>query len=342
MVPRRQEFGHLAEEIAASDVVLLFLSRGYFASKACAIEYEAAVRLGKPLILVHEGNENKGGLPLEQARRDCPEPLREAVFSGRPIVSWQRSDAFQQIALKRIVAEVLVACGCDLPRSVARRNLHATAPADGGIAAPSAGPAGFEDGLKPETWLSGTAGLFARLSLPTVSAVRGEKVDHGAISLGSDALYLHKEARLVPKLRAGPLTLAFSRHNHGAREIALEIASLVAGCSAAEWPLSDPPAGRVVPLLLLDASTFGGDSGERLAGEVRQWCAQRATTPLLLHAALAEDGGCPFEEVMQRTPTDLVHAKLYSQIALPWFQQPDFRKAALVALSQELDQRKAA
>ena len=37
-----------------------------------------------------------------------------------------------------------------------------------------------------------------------------------------------------------------------------------------------------------------------------------------------------------------IYAKLYSQIALPWFQQPDFRKAALVALSQELDQRKAA
>ena len=30
-----QEFGCLADEVAASDVVLLFLSRGYFASKAC-------------------------------------------------------------------------------------------------------------------------------------------------------------------------------------------------------------------------------------------------------------------------------------------------------------------
>ena len=37
-------------------------------SQACAIEYEAAVRLGKPLILVHEANENKGGLPLQRAR----------------------------------------------------------------------------------------------------------------------------------------------------------------------------------------------------------------------------------------------------------------------------------
>ena len=56
-------------------MVLLFLSRGYFASKACAIEYEEAVRLGKPLILVHEANENKGGPFVcsrrEQRRYDC-------------------------------------------------------------------------------------------------------------------------------------------------------------------------------------------------------------------------------------------------------------------------------
>ena len=34
-VDNLQEFGSLADEVAASDVVLLFLSRGYFASKAC-------------------------------------------------------------------------------------------------------------------------------------------------------------------------------------------------------------------------------------------------------------------------------------------------------------------
>ena len=63
---------------------------------------------------------------------------------------------------------------------------------------------------------------------------------------------------------------------------------------------------------------------------------------LLVHMLEPEDDGCRFEQVMAQTPQHLVDDKLYSQIALPWFQQPDFRKAALVALSQELDQRKAA
>ena len=37
-----QQFDALAAEVAATELVLIFLSRGYFTSKACAIEYEAA------------------------------------------------------------------------------------------------------------------------------------------------------------------------------------------------------------------------------------------------------------------------------------------------------------
>uniref|UniRef100_A0A7S3T2Z1 TIR domain-containing protein n=1 Tax=Emiliania huxleyi TaxID=2903 RepID=A0A7S3T2Z1_EMIHU len=395
-VDNLQEFGSLADEVAASDVVLLFLSRGYFASKACAIEYEAAVRLGKPLILVHEANENKGGLPLQQARRDCPEAIRDEIFgTSRPVVSWQRSDAFQQVALKRIVAEVLVACGCDLPRSdlrVARRSSddatatplaslrstpHAarrSTPHDAAAeataasrsaaspsAAPSAasGPARIEEEEVESGALGGRGGVVVigtllgvssagagsgadsradagsvtasgivdhrslgassagagRRPLPAPKETRpapgsgggasrwtrglwhssrasGEEAAAGGrlgggkggrggisgISLGSDALYLHTEARLAARLQGGRLVLAFSRHNPGAREIALEVASLVAGCRAAEWPLAGPLDGRVVPLLLLDATTFGGDCGEDLADDVRQWCAQVAAS----------------------------------------------------------------
>ena len=103
---------------------------------------------------------------------------------------------------------------------------------------------------------------------------KGGRGGISGIALGSDALYLHAEARLAARLQGGRLVLAFSRHNPGAREIALEVASLVEGCSAAEWPLVGPVDGRVVPLLLLDATTFAGESGEDLADDVRRWCAQ--------------------------------------------------------------------
>lgn len=77
---RADEFDQLASEIAASDVVLLFLSRGYFASKACALEYEEACRLRKPIVLVvHEGNENKGSKPMMRthSHRDVSPRHRE-------------------------------------------------------------------------------------------------------------------------------------------------------------------------------------------------------------------------------------------------------------------------
>lgn len=78
-VDNLDEFDQLASEIAASDVVLLFLSRGYFASKACAIEYEEACRLRKPIVLVHEGNENKGSKPMMRthSHRDVSPRHRE-------------------------------------------------------------------------------------------------------------------------------------------------------------------------------------------------------------------------------------------------------------------------
>ena len=60
---------------------------------------------------------------------------------------------------------------------------------------------------------------------------------------------------------------------------------------------------------------------------------------LLVHSVEPEEGGCAFEQIMHNTPTDLIHAKLYSQIASPWFEQDDLRKAALVALSHELEER---
>ena len=54
-----------------------------------------------------------GGLSLLQAMRDCPEAIRDEIFGkSRPVVSWQRSEAFQQVALKRIVVEVVLASGC--------------------------------------------------------------------------------------------------------------------------------------------------------------------------------------------------------------------------------------
>jgi hypothetical protein len=94
-----------------STVILLFLSRGYFCSRNCLREIKAAKARDKPLLLVLETNETKGGLTLEEAREECPEELREYVFgpegSGRGVIPWHRITVFQLCTLKEIVREML-------------------------------------------------------------------------------------------------------------------------------------------------------------------------------------------------------------------------------------------
>ena len=50
-----------SRQVLATEVVLLFLSRGYFSSRACHIEYSAAAANEKPCLLVHEADQNHGG-----------------------------------------------------------------------------------------------------------------------------------------------------------------------------------------------------------------------------------------------------------------------------------------
>ena len=66
-----QEFGCLADEVAASDVVLLFLSRGYFASKAC----EQRRLMSRPL---------GSSAPLGSSRPISLSPRRAPSSTRRP------------------------------------------------------------------------------------------------------------------------------------------------------------------------------------------------------------------------------------------------------------------
>ena len=72
----------LEQYIAATAVILLFISKDYFKSPNCLREVRAALDQKKPLLLVHEANVKRGGDTLEALMSECPEELRDAVFSG--------------------------------------------------------------------------------------------------------------------------------------------------------------------------------------------------------------------------------------------------------------------
>ena len=89
-------------------MVLCFLSRGYLRSTNCLREVRAALEMGKPLVLVHEADPDKGGGTLAELRSECPEELRAAIFdAGWPMAVWHRIEAFQHVSLK-VIAEALL------------------------------------------------------------------------------------------------------------------------------------------------------------------------------------------------------------------------------------------
>ena len=88
--------------------MLFFLSKKYFGSRNCLKEIVASIEQGKPLVLVQEQQEDKGGGPLEILKAECrDDQMREAIFDGRTPIAWHRISHFQNLTLKLIATEML-------------------------------------------------------------------------------------------------------------------------------------------------------------------------------------------------------------------------------------------
>ena len=116
-----EDMSKLEDHIAASKAVLLFMSKGYFLSRACLIEARACRDLKKPLILVQEADRSNGGASLPELFSECPDDLREYVFgdatqlpsgpqSDLDVIVWNRSKEFHLVSLIRIAEALLNAC----------------------------------------------------------------------------------------------------------------------------------------------------------------------------------------------------------------------------------------
>ena len=104
----KQEIGKLEAYIEESQCILIFLSKSYFFSKNCLRELDHALKLDKPLILVHETDLERGGAELETLIADCRSKDRGVLFdNNKDILQWQRVHDFQLDTLKRICARIL-------------------------------------------------------------------------------------------------------------------------------------------------------------------------------------------------------------------------------------------
>ena len=139
-----KDIGSLEEYIQRTQMILFFLSCGYFRSKArsrrpvprsgssgsqrtrvccaprhsprltarllachqnCLREIRSSLEQSKPIVLVQEADPAKGGATLQALRDECPEDLQPDIFDKDwPLTIWYRIDEFQLISLK-IIAE---------------------------------------------------------------------------------------------------------------------------------------------------------------------------------------------------------------------------------------------
>ena len=95
--------------------MLFFLSKDYFASKNCQKEIGFTLKNENPIILLHETDPDRGGIPLSQVYDESdaagPGEMRwfDRIFAPthRPVIPYLRVKEFKIISLKMIVSSLL-------------------------------------------------------------------------------------------------------------------------------------------------------------------------------------------------------------------------------------------
>ncbi|KAL1495173.1 hypothetical protein AB1Y20_017038 [Prymnesium parvum] len=105
-----EEVARLEEYVRSTQLVLLFLSDGYFASRNCLREVGATREEGVGLLLVQEEAAEHGGRTIDEFRAAAPEGVRQFVFEGREAVGWYRQREFRFESLHRIAEATVLAC----------------------------------------------------------------------------------------------------------------------------------------------------------------------------------------------------------------------------------------
>lgn len=305
----------LSVRVQASDTRASFA--GYFLSRPCLREVRAAVSQRKPLILVHEIDEKKGGT-LTDLRNDCPPDLQGAVFeSGFPIVRWHRLPDLQIVTLLQIASALV--------------SMQQAASADASQVVLSSFP------TTPSTSLLYLPSAVTEKRIEMESPVRlfVSSSNDGAEDIASLLL-----ANVQPKKAAGSLidtrsasrltrltrTSRSSEHGHG-----LHVSADIALTSAVEHSTH--------MLLYLKTDTFSPNSphadGDTLAAEVR---AARATGVqiLIVHEQRDGQGRCAFDRFFYSTPEDLISSGLYNDLAIPFFDSPIEQTVALALVYKKI------
>ena len=301
------DIGALEEYIGASQVIMIFVSKGYFKSRNCLREAHGTVERAKPIALVYDPV--KGGEKLDVLRdAECPEELRTPIFGGRDVIEWHRIKDFQLVSLRLLAEQLLLGypqpgtasstsvnkprkiTGLFVPGEPSRRKLAFRSP-----------PVVFASANNP-----GALATAKLLRAGMANAIRTTTVLEGS----GDA-----------------------RPRYGLIDRRLAGRRGTAGDGDGDGGGGEPKATHF--LLYLNGQTFIGEQGERLAAELRQVRAADAVELVMVHETDEARDGCEFGTFFSTTPQDLIANGLYKALALALYSGP-FWPASVALVAQAL------
>jgi hypothetical protein len=311
-----EDMACMEDYVQQSQCVLLFLSKGYFASASCQKELDCTFKANKPVVVVVEKDLQRGAMPLEVLRDKCDHKrplLTQKIFDESEIVGWYRIAVFQQLTLKFI----------------SQAMLHAT-------------PAYSHLPQAPALYSKGEL-LQRRIVFEPPVTLYASPHNPGAAKLGEELHAQHPGLRITlttPKVlqaSADPRSISEKfgwRSRVPSSELLLlhRPSALKKSFESLGKSASTGEASQM--LLYLNHNTFSnGSAAESLAAEVRR--ALHLGMPIVLaHENDRQSGraGCMFERFFITTPHDLIEAGLYRKIATPCHPDP-YRSTSMALLA---------
>ena len=321
-VDELRDLSHLEAHVKASQAVVVFASRGYFASTNCMRELRAAAAHGRSVVFVCETVASKGAISLiEEASSlhiDGPggteelgvlhEHLRLPLASP---IAWHRQRAFLEVSLLQL-ATALIGSNARVSAAHAVDELVLS-----GGGARHRERAARLPGPPP----SGTH-LYVSVHNPGAR----EFVDTHLRDAANMAAGKRARSKLIVaelptyKVAAGGAFSGSGGAVHDDKSAGVGTAGRFGGRGQLWCGWLCPRARCSVMLLYLDARTWrGADEGSSRTAALARDVASAMVLGmqvLLLH----ESGGAhrvPFEELLQTTPIELLEVGLYTELATP-------------------------
>jgi len=302
--------------IKESEVILLYLSKGYFGSRNCLREVEATLAQGKRYLFVHEADAAKGGGPLEELQKELKnDGHRKQLFDdAHRVIVWHRISAFQGVSLVQIAEDMLRQCegfheslSLYIPDSVLTQELVFKTRVVLYVSRHNQGAAEVSRELHLRFREIHTTSTRLQISTPrkrsrtgtlqpgVLAAIQGA-AKKGPGFCGSIV------PRQVGEMRRQASGSKLARWTVGASRVSRS------GGAALRAPTQPTHF-----LLYLNEQTYVGDNGA-LARELRE--ARTAGLPtVMIHEKDSARGGCEFGNFFETTPQDLIDGGLYSALA---------------------------